>query len=139
MPLEVIFSQKIKYKDLHKIDLYAFGVILYNLAFGCYPYNLTHDDEGDYNKIGQKLIINKIGINEKKCGFSSYFVDFLNKLLEKDIKKRINIIDAKAHYWMKSSKILLDVKEKINNINLFTNYLLTDHIKDFNDYIGKNQ
>ena len=28
MPLEVMASQRIKYKDLHKIDLYSFGVIL---------------------------------------------------------------------------------------------------------------
>ena len=137
MPLEVLSTQKIKYKDLHKIDLYAFGVILYNLAFGCYPYNLTCDDEQKYPQIYQKIFINDIGINEEDFDFSSHFLNYLNKLLEKDIYKRINILDAKDHYWIKGSKILLDEKEKLNNINLFIDYLSTNHIKDFNDYIGK--
>ena len=138
MPLEIILSQKIKYRDLHKIDLYALGVILYNLAFGKYPYKLTYDDEEDYEKISQKLFINNIGLENENNEFSNHFLDFLNKLLEKDITKRINIMEVKNHYWIKGSKILLDEKENINNINLFVNYLLTDHIKKFNDYIGKN-
>ena len=138
MPLEIIVSQKIKYRDLHKIDLYSFGVILYNLAFGKYPYNLTYDDEENYEKISQKLFINNIGLENENNEYSKYFFDFLNKLLEKDITKRINIFEARNHYWIKGSKILLDEKEKINNINLFINYLLIDHIKKFNNYVGKN-
>ena len=138
MPLEIIVSQKIKYRDLHKIDLYALGVILYNLAFGKYPYNLTYDDEEDYEKISQKLFINNIGLENEKNEFSEHFLDFLNKLLEKDITKRINIIEAKNHYWIKGSKILLDEKENINNINLFINYLLTNYVKKFNNYIENN-
>ena len=137
MPLEVIFSQKIKYKDLHKIDLYAFGIILYNLAFGCYPYNLTYDDEEKYPKIYQKLLFNDRGVNIENIRFSSHFLNFLNKLLEKDISKRINIIDAKAHYWMKGAKILLDEKEKVYDTKIFINYLVADHLKYFNDYICK--
>jgi serine/threonine protein kinase len=137
MPLEIIVSQKIKYRDLNRIDLYALGVILYNLAFGKYPYNLTYDDEENYEKISQKLFINNIGLEDENNEFSEYFLDFLNKLLEKDITKRINIIEAKNHYWIKGSKILLEEKENINNINLFINYLLTNHIKKFNDYIEK--
>jgi serine/threonine protein kinase len=137
MPLEVIASQKVKYKDLHKIDLYSFGVILYYLAFGRYPYNLTHNDEDDYTKICQKIFINNIGFNEKQYSFSTYFLDFLNKLLEKDINKRINLIEAKNHFWIKGAELLLDEKEKLNNINLFIYHVLTDHIKQFNEYIGK--
>ena len=29
------------------------------------------------------------------------------------------------------------MKEKLNNINLFIYHVLTDHIKQFNEYIGK--
>ena len=136
MPLEVLTKQRIKYKDLNKIDLYAFGVILYSLAFGRYPYNLNHDDEEEYSQIYQKIYNKKLEIDDKKSCYSLYFLDYLSKLLEKDINERINIIDAKAHYWMKGSKILLDEKEKVNNINIFINHLLNNHIKDFNDYVG---
>ena len=53
MPLEVLFKQKIKYKELHKVDLYSLGFILYNLAFDTYPYNITSDEK--YSKIGEKI------------------------------------------------------------------------------------
>ena len=59
-------------------------------------------------------------------------------LLQKNIYERINIYEAKDHYWIKGSKILLDEKEKAYNINNFTDYILSNMIKDFNDCIGKN-
>ena len=138
MPLEVLFKQKIKYKELHKVDLYSLGFILYNLAFDTYPYNITSDEK--YSKIGEKIYINDKGkeINDEKNGYSKHFLDFLNKLLQKNIYERINIYEAKDHYWIKGSKILLDEKEKAYNINNFTDYILSNMIKDFNDCIGKN-
>ena len=140
MPLEVLIKQKIEYRELHKVDLYSFGVLLYNLAFGTYPYNITYDDQKDYSQIEEKIYINEIGIkiNDGKNGYSSHFKDFLCKLLEKDIHKRINIYEAKEHYWLKGSKILLNEKENINNSRIFSTYLLSNSIKKFNDYIANN-
>ena len=135
MPIEILATQKIKYKDIHKIDLYSFGVILFNLAFGKFPYNITYDDEEDYYKIYQKIYINDIDIEKNNNGFSSYFIDFLKKLLKKDINERMNITEAKNHYWIKGSKILLDEKEKIGNTNIFFYNIITNNIKDFNAYI----
>ena len=133
---EVLESKKIKIKDLNKVDLYSFGVVLYNLAFSRYPYNLTHGDEDNYEEILRKMKKNEIKFDK---GYSPYFIDFLNQLLKRDINERIDINGALNHYWIKGAQLLLEEKEKICNASIFTSYLMTDHIISFNDYINKNQ
>ena len=135
MPKEVMQSDRIQYKDLNKVDLYAFGVILYNLAFGCYPYGLTYGDENNYYKILEKMKRNKLNlIND--MNYSKHFLDFLRSLLEKDIDKRIGINEALQHYWIKGADLLKEEKEKCYAVNIFVSYLLTDNIKSFNDYLA---
>ena len=137
MPLEVITSQRIKYKDLNKVDLYVLGVTLFYLAFGDFPYNLKYEDADNYTKICEKIFIKNIGIDYENKHFSSHFLDFLSKLLEKNINKRINIYEAKDNYWIKGANILLKEKENLCNAISFINGLLTNHIKNFNDYLEK--
>ena len=48
----------------------------------------------------------------------------------------MNINEALNHYWVKGSKILLEEKEKCGNTSIFLTYLLTDHIKNFNNYVN---
>ena len=60
---------------LHKVDLYSFGVVLYNLAFGCYPYGLTYGDEEDYGTILEKIKNNELNL-ENKMGYSAHFLNF---------------------------------------------------------------
>ena len=95
--------------------------------------------ENKKKKIYNKIKNNKLEFdNENNC-YSKYFIDFINKLLEKDINKRINLEDALNHYWIKGAQILLDEKEKFYDLSNFCSYLLVDHIKPFNDYIFKNE
>ena len=133
---EVLESKKIKIKDLNKVDLYSFGVVLYNLAFSRYPHNLTHGDEDNYEEILRKIKNNKIEFDR---GYSPYFIDFLNQLLKRDINERIDINGALNHYWIKGAQLLLEEKEKICNASIFTSYLMTDYIPSFNDYIDKHK
>ena len=133
MPLEVLDEKKIKYKDLNKVDAYALGVLLYNLAFGYYPFNLTNDDSKDYQKISQK--IQKDLKFDKEKDLSSPFIDFMSKLLEKDINKRMSIYEALEHHWIKGAELLMMEKENLFNVNSFVIRLMTDEIKSFNDYM----
>ena len=48
----------------------------------------------------------------------------------------MNIHEALNHYWIKGNSLLLDEKEKCGNAGIFLTYLLTDHIKSFNDYVN---
>ena len=136
MSPEILKSDKIKVKDLNKVDLYSFGVILYNLAFAKYPYGLEKEDSHDYNIILEKIETNELTFPNTE-DYSSYFLDFLSKLLEKDIERRISMSDALNHYWINGGRLLLDEQEKLFNDEKFLSYLLSDYISDFNTYIRK--
>ena len=131
MAPEVLSSKIVKVKDLNKVDLFSLGVTLYALAFGKYPFGFTPDD--DYEKIYKK-IMKGIEIEDTKY-YSKYFIDFLTKLLEKDINKRININEALNHYWIKGAQLLNNEKEKTDDLDIFLSYLIGDNIKSFRDYL----
>ena len=133
---EVIKSKTIKINDLNKIDLYSLGVILYNLAFGTYPYNLNREDSNSYDIIYNKIENNELEFDNKYNCYSKYFIDFLYQLLEKDINKRININQALNSHWINGAKVLLEEKEKLCNNSCFLIYLLTDYFINFDKYIN---
>jgi len=137
MSKEILKSDTIKVKDLHKVDLYAFGVILYNLAFAKYPYGLEKEDAHDYKKILEKIETNELTFPNTE-DYSSHFLDFISKLLQKDIDKRMNMSDALNNYWINGGRLLLNEQEKVYNAGVFLSYLLTDHISDFNSYINQS-
>ena len=138
MAPEVLNSDIINVKDINKVDLYSLGVIIYFLAFGYFPFDLDKDDIKDYTKIYQK-IKNELKIDNEDNYYSPYFIDFIQKLLENDINKRIDINQALNHYWVKGAQILLDEKEKNFNASQFLSYLVADHIKNFDDYIKRQK
>ena len=133
MSPEVIKGKTVLTKDLQKIDLFSLGVTLYVLAFGCYPFDFTKEDEDEeiYQKINSDW-----KVTDKNNNFSRHFIDLLNGLLEKDINKRINIFQALNSYFVQGAKILLDEKEKTYNANSFLSYIITDHIRPFQEYIS---
>ena len=134
MAPEVLSSKIINVKDLNKVDLFSFGVIIFYLAFGYLPYGLTSEISNDFNKIAEKIEKNELEIKENEF-YSNCFNDFLKRLLEKDINKRINIFEAINHDFIKKSNILFEEKEKTYNVGNFLVYLMTDHLKTFNDLV----
>ena len=136
MAPEVIKSETIKLKDINKIDLFSLGVILYEFAYCCYPFDLNHEDSKD--TIYEKIMNNNLEINED-FEYSKYFVYFLKKLLEKDINKRININEALEHYWIKGADIIMNEKEKIFNANTFLANLITDSFYNFNNFLKEDK
>jgi serine/threonine protein kinase len=136
MAPEVLSSKTIDVKDLNKVDLFSLGVVLYNLAFGTFPFHYECKDFNNKEEI-YNIIMNS-EIEFENHSFSLHFIDFLKKLLEKDITKRIDINQALNHYWVKGAKLILDEKENLYNAGKFLSVLITDHIKDFNDYLNKS-
>ena len=132
MSPEVIQSNTIDIDDISKVDTYSFGVMLYFLYFGYYPFNLRNEDKGDYNKIYNKKM-SKLEFNKNEYNISAGFVDFLEKLLDPNIKKRLSVFEAINHKFIQNAQILYDEKEKVHNASSFLAYLMTDHIKSFED------
>ena len=128
MAQEVIKSQIIQVNDLNKVDLFSLGIILYNLAFNSFPFDLNNNNE----KIQKDLII-----NDENNYYSNHFIDFLKQLLEQDINKRINIYKALNNYWVKGAEILFEEKEKLNNDDIFLDNLIFDNLINFQNYINK--
>lgn len=138
---EILSQKTIDVKDLNKVDLYSLGVIIFNLAFDSYPYGLTDEDieeNQEYSKILKKIENGNLKIDNEDNDFSSYFIDFLKSLLEKDISKRININKALDHYWIKGAKILKDETENLFNSEKFIEDLINNSFINFNHYMNKN-
>ena len=138
---EILSQKTIDVKDLNKVDLYSLGVIIFNLVFDSYPYGLTDEDieeNQEYSKILKKIENGNLKIDNEDNDFSSYFIDFLKSLLEKDISKRININKALDHYWIKGAKILKDETENLFNSEKFIEDLINNSFINFNHYMNKN-
>ena len=133
MPPELINEEIIEVNDLEKIDLFSLGVMLFHFAFHFYPYEFKEDKKEEDKKIDEMI---NYFMSSNKYKYSNYFLNFLKKLLEKDIKKRMNIRKAMEDYWIKGAKILIDEKEKLNNDNLFLSYLMFDYYHNFVNYIN---
>ena len=136
MSPEILSRKYIKIRDCEKIDVYSFGVCLYYLFFGEFPYNLNQVKSKDYLEIIRKIEEEKLEF-PKDSEASELLKDFFSKTLEKDISKRFNIRQALNHPWIQGSSIIFDEKENLCNQESFLIKLITDNIPKFNEYIKK--
>jgi serine/threonine protein kinase len=100
----VIKKIHIKSTECEKIDIFALGVLMYSLLFNRHPYNYKNNMSiSEYSKILQKSELKFEG-NE----ISSCCKDFVNKLLEKNIKKRVSFDMLMNHKWVKLIRTKVD-------------------------------
>ena len=134
MSPEVLSKKAIDYDDCNKIDLFSFGVVLYNLAFEKFPYELDYSIRKNFRLIFEKIQKEKLVLPEKR-NYSILFRKFLAGLLEKNIKKRTSIYTAMEDPWIKGAELLFQEKEKINDLEKFLINMITDNIRSFNNYL----
>ncbi len=137
MAPEILSSKNIKIRECEKIDIYSFGVCLYYLFYGEFPYNLNQVRSKDYPEVLRKIKEEELEFPKDKEA-SELLKDFLSKTLEKDHTKRINIRQALNHPWIKAAQIIYDEKENICNLENFLIKLITDNIPKFNECIKNN-
>jgi myosin-light-chain kinase len=83
-------------------DIWAFGVLLYLLMYGHYPYDAKHPRD-----IMVKILTEPIKW-VSRAKLSKEAIEFLSKLLEHDFKKRLTAKEALAHPWMTKATIAPD-------------------------------
>ena len=131
---ELLKGQEIEVKYGDKIDIYSFGVTLYNLTFGCYPYGLNNkEDEVDtiLGKLKNAELDFPSNIEVSEC-----FKNFLRKVLEKDYLKRYSTKDALNDHWIKGWDIINEEKENIEILENFIMILIMNNSPKFNRYIN---
>ena len=138
MSPEVLGKKRILVSEASKIDIYSFGVLLYLLAFYDYPYKLNDIDSKDYSGIARNIDQNNLEF-PKDTGHSKVFLKFLEKCLEKDIKKRYDIYQAMNDPWFKGYQIILNEKEKTYNAGKFIIDLMVDNLINFNEYLNEEE
>lgn len=134
MPPEIISKLNMKIKYAEKIDIYSLGVTLYCLFYGKYPYKLNEIQGKEYDKILHQIQKENIEF-PKDRKISPLFKDFLEKILDKDYKTRLDIRQALNHPWIKASKAIFEEKENLGCLQNFLIKLITDNIPNFNALI----
>lgn len=135
MSPEIIDRTHMKICESCKIDIYSFGVTLFHMAFGFFPYKLDEINKSkDYDGILKKIKEENLEFPEERK-VSDLFKDFLKGLLDKDYHKRFSIQKALNHPWIKGAQIIINEKENSFSHENFLINLVTDNIPQFNDYV----
>ena len=131
---EVLKKMEIDIEDCNKIDMFSLGTLLYNLAFGQFPFNLEFSDRKNFKGILEKITQKNLSFPVTKS-YSYLFKKFLQGLLNKNLKERLSINEAMENPWIRGAKLIFKEKEKMYDLEKFLISIVTDNIKLFNDYL----
>lgn len=107
-------------ENVHKLDLYSFGVIIYTFFFNNHYMESKDLEENKNLNYFNKIYTEKI-VNNKVLEKYKDLHDLLKGLLQPDIDKRFDISQTLSHSWF--------YNEGRNNFKFFTEIYDNDNIK----------
>lgn len=144
MSPEILLGMPFHYKSIEKIDVFSFGVLMYYLASGEYPFKIFDlcSNLGDSATVEKIKEIFKKGADfeslKKEHNCSCVFIDVIKKCLQFDINERPTIDDLANHpFFSILHPLIKDEREKIYNANHFLIYMITDMFCSYYSEVDK--
>ena len=140
LPPEVIAGKE--FSSSTKIDMWALGIILYQMVQGCHPFE---SKDGKDNNIINNILRNKLEFN-KKIKISESLKKLIEGLLEKNYRFRIDTGDILFEKWFEDKSLTkkliksLSLKKAKKNKTLEENMRMSDYLnnkyysRDYNKY-----
>ena len=140
LPPEVIAGKE--FSSSTKIDMWALGIILYQMVQGCHPFE---SKDGKDNNIINNILRNKLEFN-KKIKISESLKKLIEGLLEKNYRFRIDTGDILFEKWFEDKSLTKKIikspslKKAKKNKTLEENMRMSDYLNnkyysgDYNKY-----
>ena len=140
LPPEVIAGKE--FSSSTKIDMWALGIILYQMVQGCHPFE---SKDGKDNNIINNILRNKLEFN-KKIKISESLKKLIEGLLEKNYRFRIDTGDILFEKWFEDKSLTKKIikspslKKAKKNKTLEENMRMSDYLnnkyysRDYNKY-----
>ena len=129
LPPEVIAGKE--FSSSTKIDMWALGIILYQMVQGCHPFE---SKDGKDNNIINNILRNKLEFN-KKIKISESLKKLLEGLLEKNYRFRIDTGDILFEKWFEDKTITKKINKSPSLKKVKKNKTLEENMR-ISDYIN---